>query len=144
MSARSLAGTLGRNAETEIMNKLLEIIWPIIAVIVALLIYVGVFLILCVPGMLIIRLYNRFLREKYGHNDVAIAIIRSLFMAPVPIIGHGIIVVPLPFGLLAYIYDIGIKLGTQWYVLSSLATFFGSLGVSIVRYHKAKKAICGG
>ncbi len=126
------------------MNKVLEIIWPVIAVIVALLIYIGVFFILCIPGMLVIRLYNRFLRENYGYNEVAVAIIRSLLMAPVPIIGHGIIVVPLPFGLLAYIYDIGLRLGPQWYVLSSLATFLGSLGVSIVRAHKAKKAICGG
>ncbi len=126
------------------MNKVLDIIWPIIAVIVALLIYIGVFFILCIPGMLVIRLYNRFLREKYGYNEVVVAIIRSIFMAPIPIIGHGIIVVPLPFSLLAYIYDIGIRLGPQWYLLSSLATFLGSLGVSIVRDHKAKKAICGG
>ncbi len=126
------------------MNKVLEIIWPIIAVTVALLIYIGIFFILCIPGMLVIRLYNRFLREKYGYNEAAVAIIRSLFMAPVPIIGHGIIVVPLPFGLLARIFDIGMKLEIQWYVLSSLATFLVSLAVSKVRYHKAKKAICGG
>ncbi len=126
------------------MNKVLEIIWPIIAVTVALLIYIGIFFILCIPGMLVIRLYNRFLRDKYGYNEVAVAIIRSLLMAPVPIIGHGIIVVPLPFGLLARIFDIGMKLEIQWYVVSSLATFLVSLAVSKVRYHKAKKAICGG
>ncbi len=59
------------------MNKILEIIWPIAAVIIAVLVYTGVFLALCTPGMLVIYLYKKYFHDKHKHREVIIATIRS-------------------------------------------------------------------
>ncbi len=122
------------------MNSITEILWAVIAVPIALLVYIGIYAVLCLPGILIIKLFKRYAQRSFKKEAIPLAAIRSFFMAPFPIIGHSVIVVPYPFGLLAYFYNVGTKINIYWQAFSLFSFFICSWGYSSIKKRKTKEA----
>jgi hypothetical protein len=112
---------------------MLEFLWYVITVPLVLGFLIGGYLLLCTPGILVIRLIQKYGRPNRKKEAFILAACRAIFMAPVPILGHSPMILPYPFGLLAYKLDMGMEMSILWLTVPISVVFMSSVAYSALR-----------
>jgi hypothetical protein len=96
-------------------------------------IYAGVifqYLLLCIPGVILIRVFRRFVRTTRRIEFITLATMRALLIAPVPFSEQYISIYPFPIAVLQYFSGDGTHTTTSSFLLPLGITFLGSMALS--------------
>lgn len=115
------------------MGGIFNSLWYVIIVPIVFAILFGGYFLLCTPGLLVIRLIKQYGRPTKRYEALMKAGIRAIFMSPVPVFGHSFMILPYPFGLLAYKLKIGTEMSILLLIVPIPLTFLCSLAYSVFR-----------